>query len=134
MAIFDTGVDPGALACLLHNGDRRGCVKCLCGPAGAEGLQTTADGKPKVNTTHVAKLQGPLSCKHPKCSCLKNQNTDLEPLQILDIVDGTGSGDVDTSKTVEAEDAVIVGIHGDKMALNSAWQNPTGAALPTIAC
>ncbi|KAL0038695.1 hypothetical protein WJX79_003623 [Trebouxia sp. C0005] len=69
VAIFDTGVDPGA-----------------------EGLQTTADGKPKI----------------------------------LDIVDGTGSGDVGTSKTVEAEDAVIVGIHGDKMALNPAWQNPTG--------
>ncbi|KAL0024941.1 hypothetical protein WJX77_004746 [Trebouxia sp. C0004] len=69
VAIFDTGVDPGA-----------------------EGLQTTANGKPKI----------------------------------LDIVDGTGSGDVDTSKTVEAEDAVIVGIHGDKMALNPAWENPTG--------
>jgi len=41
---------------------------------------------------------------------------------------------VDTSKTVEAEDAVIVGIHGNKMALNPAWQNPTGAALPSTAC
>ena len=86
-------------------------------------------------TQHTSRqFTGPLPCKHHKCSCSKNQNTDFELLQILDIVDGTGSGDVDTSKTVEAEDAVIVGIHGNKMALNPAWQNPRGAALPTTAC
>ena len=51
-------------------------------------------------------------------------------LQILDIVDGTGSGDVDTSHVVEAKEDVIVGLHGDKMLLDPAWQNPSGATLP----
>ena len=54
-------------------------------------------------------------------------------LQILDIVDGTGSGDVDTAHIVEAKDSIIAGLHGNKMLLDPAWQNPTGAALPTSA-
>lgn len=54
-------------------------------------------------------------------------------LQILDIVDGTGSGDVDTAHVVEATDSVIAGLHGNKLSLDPAWQNPTGAALPTRA-
>ena len=54
-------------------------------------------------------------------------------LQILDIVDGTGSGDVDTAHTVEAEESVIAGLHGNKMLVDPAWENPTGAALPTRA-
>ena len=46
--------------------------------------------------------------------------------QILDVVDGTGSGDVDTSKIVEAEEGSIVGVHGDKLKVNPSWQNPSG--------
>ncbi|KAK9786061.1 hypothetical protein WJX73_002387 [Symbiochloris irregularis] len=70
VAIFDTGVDPGAA-----------------------GLQETPDGKPKV----------------------------------LDILDGTGSGDVDISKCVEASgDYEIEGVHGNKLKLNPGWVNPSG--------
>ena len=44
----------------------------------------------------------------------------------MDVVDGTGSGDVDTSKVVEAEEGSIVGIHDDKLKVNPEWKNPSG--------
>jgi hypothetical protein len=70
IAIFDTGVDPGAA-----------------------GLAKTPEGLPKI----------------------------------LDLVDGTGSGDVDMSKEVEAEAVgVLKGLHGKKLLVNSSWSNPTG--------
>jgi tripeptidyl-peptidase II len=47
--------------------------------------------------------------------------------KILDLVDGTGSGDVDMSKEVEAEAfGVLQGLHGMKLLVNSSWSNPTG--------
>lgn len=70
IAVFDTGVDPGAA-----------------------GLQTTPQGEPKV----------------------------------IDVVDCTGSGDVDTSTVVEADgDGCIKGVYGNTLLLNPDWQNPTG--------
>jgi tripeptidyl-peptidase-2 len=70
IAIFDTGVDPGAF-----------------------GLQTTPNGQPKV----------------------------------IDVVDCTGSGDVNTSKVVTAdENGYIESLLGHKLKVNSQWKNPTG--------
>lgn len=50
-------------------------------------------------------------------------------MQILDVVDGTGSGDVDTSNVAEAKDGIVTGIYGDKLTVNPAWSNPTGMPL-----
>eukprot|EP00899_Mesostigma_viride_P019360 jgi/Mesvir1/27425/Mv25036-RA.1 len=70
IAIFDTGIDPGAA-----------------------GLQVTPDGQPKV----------------------------------VDIVDCTGSGDVDMKTIVKADESgYIVGATGRKLRVNPGWSNPTG--------
>jgi hypothetical protein len=48
--------------------------------------------------------------------------------QILDVLDGTGIGDVDMSKVVRAdEEGCITGVFGDRLHVNAAWSNPTGA-------
>ncbi|EGZ07893.1 hypothetical protein PHYSODRAFT_565047 [Phytophthora sojae] len=64
VAIFDTGVDPGAI-----------------------GLQTTPDGRPKI----------------------------------VDIVDATGAGDVDTSTVLEAADGKLTLPNGRVLTLNPQW-------------
>ncbi|MBK9118998.1 MAG: S8 family serine peptidase [Phycisphaerales bacterium] len=69
VAIFDTGIDPGA-----------------------PGLQTTPDGRPKI----------------------------------VDVVDGSGSGDVATTKVVRAEGGFITGLSGRKLKVGADWVNPSG--------
>ncbi|KAF1782408.1 Peptidase S8, subtilisin, Ser-active site [Phytophthora cactorum] len=65
VAIFDTGVDPGAI-----------------------GLQTTPDGRPKI----------------------------------IDVVDATGAGDVDTSIVIEAKDGQLTLASGRMLTLNPEWK------------
>ena len=67
VAIFDSGVDPGAA-----------------------GLQTTTDGRPKV----------------------------------IDIIDGTGGGDVDTSTVRKVVDGRLQGLTGRSLTLNADWIRP----------
>lgn len=48
--------------------------------------------------------------------------------KILDILDCTGSGDIDTSTTVAAtSEGVIQGIFNEELKLNPQWKNPTGS-------
>ncbi|XP_039137990.1 tripeptidyl-peptidase 2 isoform X1 [Dioscorea cayenensis subsp. rotundata] len=46
--------------------------------------------------------------------------------KILDVLDCTGSGDVDTSKVVKADaDGYIVGASGARLLVNPSWKNPS---------
>ncbi|KAF0915843.1 hypothetical protein E2562_039168 [Oryza meyeriana var. granulata] len=46
--------------------------------------------------------------------------------KILDVIDCTGSGDVDTSKVVKADDdGSIVGASGTRLIINPSWKNPS---------
>ncbi|XP_057988709.1 tripeptidyl-peptidase 2 isoform X2 [Hevea brasiliensis] len=52
--------------------------------------------------------------------------TDGKP-KILDVIDCTGSGDIDTSKVVKANaDGCIRGASGAPLVVNSSWKNPSG--------
>ncbi|XP_010434266.1 PREDICTED: tripeptidyl-peptidase 2 [Camelina sativa] len=47
--------------------------------------------------------------------------------KVLDVIDCTGSGDIDTSTVVKAdEDGHIRGASGVPLVVNSSWKNPTG--------
>ena len=69
VAVFDTGVDPGA-----------------------PGLQTTPDGRPKI----------------------------------VDVVDGSGSGDINTSSVHELKDGKLTGLTGRALTLPKQWKSRDG--------
>ncbi|KAK7270859.1 hypothetical protein RJT34_26343 [Clitoria ternatea] len=47
--------------------------------------------------------------------------------KILDVIDCTGSGDIDTSKVVKADaDGCISGASGASLVINKSWKNPSG--------
>ncbi|XP_027923096.1 tripeptidyl-peptidase 2-like isoform X1 [Vigna unguiculata] len=47
--------------------------------------------------------------------------------KVLDVIDCTGSGDIDTSKVVKADaDGHICGASGASLVINTSWKNPSG--------
>ncbi|PSS33070.1 Tripeptidyl-peptidase, partial [Actinidia chinensis var. chinensis] len=52
--------------------------------------------------------------------------TDGKP-KVLDVIDCTGSGDIDTSNVVKADaDGCISGASGASLVVNASWKNPSG--------
>ncbi|GJN40688.1 hypothetical protein PR202_gb29949 [Eleusine coracana subsp. coracana] len=79
-----------------------------------------------------------LSLVYPDKECGHLGNSGVDPAaaglqttsdgkpKILDVIDCTGSGDVDTSKVVKADaDGAIVGASGTRLVVNSSWKNPS---------
>ncbi|KAG8652896.1 tripeptidyl-peptidase 2 isoform X2 [Manihot esculenta] len=55
-----------------------------------------------------------------------HMTTDGKP-KVLDVIDCTGSGDINTSKVVKADaDGCIRGASGAALVVNSSWKNPSG--------
>ena len=55
------------------------------------------------------------------------------PLQILDVLDCTGSGDVDTSTIRKFDEGgCIEGLYGNKLQLNPDWSNPSGESATVL--
>ncbi|GFT82599.1 tripeptidyl-peptidase 2 [Nephila pilipes] len=54
------------------------------------------------------------------------QKTSDGKQKIIEMIDATGAGDVDTSTTVEMVDGYIVGLTGRKLKIPSHWENPSG--------
>ena len=53
--------------------------------------------------------------------------------KILDILDCTGSGDVDMSKVVQADaEGVITGYFDTPLEVNPEWKNPSGDLVPHV--
>ena len=46
--------------------------------------------------------------------------------KVIDVVDGTGSGDVDTSEAIAIKNGVVMGKTGRSLQIPAAWQNPSG--------
>ena len=52
-------------------------------------------------------------------------------MQILDVLDCTGSGDVNVTSKAQAVDGVIKGANGNDLKLNPDWVNPSGVPVGT---
>ena len=90
----------------------------------ADDLRWQAQGAQAAMSYH-ASVHAVLPCRPTHLLCA----------QIIDVIDCTGSGDIDVSSSVEAADGVVKGVYGNELRLNPEWTNPTGRVFPqNIAC
>jgi tripeptidyl-peptidase-2 len=92
VAIFDSGVDPGADGLRVRAPTYRAC--------------RTARARAFANTPNTS-----LSSSSCVCVCCCIQITSDGKVKVIDCVDATGSGDIDTSSVVEASATGTLQVH-----------------------
>ncbi len=84
-------------------------------------------------------MQSRQACLHSPACCVVDPGapglrvTSEGKPKVIDIVEASGSGDVDTTNTRRATEvdgvSTIVGLSGRTLTLNAEWTNPSGGVL-----
>ena len=146
IAIFDTGVDPGAAGLQVR------LQAPLMHPS--QTLTELCKGSPSIRRTPVhaaaqwqhTRIKGHARCVTPQVSAARRtlavyighvehrchdanhlqETTEGKP-KIVDVVDCSGSGDVAMGADIEADSSgVLQGLHGKALRVSDSWANPTG--------
>ena len=59
--------------------------------------------------------------------CVFQRTSDGRP-KVIDLIDATGAGDVDTSQAIELVDGALTGLSGRQLKVGDGWHGPVEAS------